>query len=44
MRALKIAKTDGFANYEFNKCPRCYGCLVNERESEKKDNVQRCVL
>ncbi len=44
MGILKIVKRPDSTKYQTGKCPRCYGCLAGEWESELEANIQRCVL
>jgi Zn ribbon nucleic-acid-binding protein len=44
MGILRITKKADLVKRKISECPRCYGCLVNEWESEIEDNLQRCVL
>ena len=47
MRTLKITKTkivDSAIKSSSDKCPRCYGCLISDCETEFEIFFQKCVF
>lgn len=44
MGSLRIKKLTRGTNNRLGKCPRCYGSLVSDCESEFEFSFKRCVL